>query len=645
MSVKSSKNLNSASASLSGLRSEQVEATIPGLYEWYRKTFEKAGWIILAIHKASAKPEYASKVSAYVAGITRLSQELQLRLSDPKNNNTIVRDFPEMIKSIEELKGFMSTMGNSLNQAPLSNDDVAIKDKSLYGLYKWFKHVFEKFGWMVLILNKLKYGAYVNQPTLETYMRNKLIMYSQSLEILYKSLAARRDTSNDLDVDNVKIDIDSMLRNLTILRNCVETNMIQTPSTGMIIKSIAPATVVPSVRASVVPSVLPSSVRSGTLLDVGSATSSVGSVTAAVDPTNLSATSAAPVPQRSARSLVPTVELPPGSRSSSRGLSYAPPASETSEVAPAILAAPVPQRSARSLLPTVELPPGSRSSSRGLSYAPPAAALDSPTSTVGSTVANLTDLSATSTVQSEIQPTGSRVGSRVGSLRQESPTATALLAAAAAADPVTATESSGTLIPMIDTPVSPAVASRGLSTRVPVPSARSNVLAPVPGSVALGSVAQRAQSSPSGLGVQTQNVLAPVPGSVALGSVAQRAQTLNVLAPVPGSFALGSVAQRAQSSPSGLGVQSVKNVPEFTVTESTPLSTGSNRSAADAVSRLVSALTTSTPPASRQASQSQLSATSTVNSPLPQQSQTLSATSATSATATLTPASSSSTLF
>ncbi len=429
------------SQSLSGLRTEHVEATLPGLYEWYRKTFEKAGWIILAIHKSSSKPEYATKVAAYVSGTNRLIDELKTRLSDPKNNQTIVRDFPNMIKDLEELKGFMSTMGNALKQAPLSNENVAVQDKSLYGLYKWFKHVFEKFGWMVLVLNKLKYGAYVNQPTLETYMRNKLIMYSQSLEILYKSLEARKNSSNDLDIDNVKIDINSMLRNLTILRNCAETNMIETPASGMVVRPIAPSQIVvpsavQSIVSSRVPSVVPSqrvSGRSGTLT-LDSPTSTVGSATAAILPANLSVTSAAPV-------------------SSFKPTSFRAADSVTSPIGSATAAVATADLSATSSAPV----PSSRVSSRVPS----------------------------SLKASAIQPSISRVPSSLRASIIQPPTEEAplsqsssqLLAAAAQAPVLSA--SSQTLIPMSDTPVSP------IASRIPTANRSSVVQVPsqVPGSL------------------------------------------------------------------------------------------------------------------------------------------------------------------
>jgi hypothetical protein len=646
------------SQSLSGLRTEQVEATLPGLYEWYRKTFEKAGWIILAIHKSSSKPDYATKVAAYVSGTNRLISELKTRLSDPKNNQTITRDFPNMVKDLEELKGFMSTMGNSLKQAALSAENIAVQDKSLYGLYKWFKHVFEKFGWMVLILNKLKYGAYVNQPTLETFMRNKLIMYSQSLEILYKSLEARRNSSNDLDIDNVKIDIESMLRNLTILRNCVETNMIETPSTGMVVRPIASSQIVAPFQGPV--PVTAASGRSGTLA-LDSPTSTVGSATAAVLPANLSATSAAPIGT-----------LRPSSfrvQPSLKAASFRAADSVTSPAGSTTAAIATDDLSATSAAPVGSLRVVDSATSPAGSATAAAAAAANLSATSAAPVGSFR---ASTLRPSTLRPSSLRVPSLRASTIQPSTRASSLKASSiqpqndqlpidqsplsqssiglleAAAQAQVLSPNSQTLIPMSDTPVSPPMGSRVSGMVAPVSLRAPPVVTPaslrvqVPDVVTPGSL-----RVPVPAGITPASLRSSVipPGSLRASSVADIPMPLPVApaslsglsgmeAPaasmkVPSYIApvvsgMGNVAQTLSRAvnmavPSSLRAVDSPQIPNITVTSASNagLDTQSVKSAeAEAISRLLQAQSASQSPQTVTQSARQTPQTLSATSPL-----------------------------
>ena len=126
--------------------SEQMHSTLVGLNEWYKFTFEKAGWVVLAINKTS-ESSYLDKINSYKNGIKRLIRNLNSRLANPQGNNTISRDYPPMIENLVQLLNFIETMNPNIQTASLS-DDLAIRDISLYALQNWFKHVFEKFGWM-----------------------------------------------------------------------------------------------------------------------------------------------------------------------------------------------------------------------------------------------------------------------------------------------------------------------------------------------------------------------------------------------------------------------------------------------------------------------------------------------------------------
>jgi hypothetical protein len=214
--------------------SEQLHSTLNGLNEWYKRTFEQAGWVVLAVHKTSSDSSYGEKVNTYKNSIKRLIKHINSRLSNPQGNNTIVRDFPTMIANLTELKSFFDNM-ESINENVETIGDVAIPDITLYALQNYFKHVFHKLGWMVLTNNKLKARVYSSKPELEQHMQQKLRMYKSCLNILHQSLIERLKTSNDVDKANVEYDLASMIRNIKLLRGCVEAhltydNMILSPA-------------------------------------------------------------------------------------------------------------------------------------------------------------------------------------------------------------------------------------------------------------------------------------------------------------------------------------------------------------------------------------------------------------------------------
>jgi hypothetical protein len=58
-------------------------------------------------------------------------------------------------------------------------------------------------------------------------MRNKLDNYSESLDILLESIKHRADTSTDIDIENLKHDLNVMYNNIKILNGSVK-NLLQT---------------------------------------------------------------------------------------------------------------------------------------------------------------------------------------------------------------------------------------------------------------------------------------------------------------------------------------------------------------------------------------------------------------------------------
>ena len=304
--------------------SEQNHSTLHGLDHWFKYTFEKLGWVVLAIHK-NKDESHSDKVKAYKSSVKRLINNLNSRLSNPQGNNTIVRDYPVMIEDLKLLLQFVENMSSSLSEAPKNEADLAAEDATLCGLQNWFRHIFEKFGWMVLTANRINSGRYANKPVLEQHKRNKINMYKQGIDILYQSLLHRLTTTNDVDKSNVEFDLASMIRNLKILRNCVEAHIVLKPVESRVTSVPAEIPIISASRFSATPDVpdVSASRLSATSPDVSrksrSSRSSILPVnTSATSPdvpdvsaSRLSTTSTTEVPRKST---VPITSLPKTSK-------------------------------------------------------------------------------------------------------------------------------------------------------------------------------------------------------------------------------------------------------------------------------------------------------------------------------------------
>ena len=209
--------------------SEQVHATLHGLHEWFKHTFEKAGWMVLAHQRSSNDKTYQSKLDSYVEGINRLTKYLQARSSNPRGNNTIEKDFPVMIKNLGHLSNFVTSLRTQKlsDVSTPSGKNLAVKDMTLCAMQHYYRHVFEKYGWMVLTKAKLNNGDYKSQPDLEKHKQKKLKLYGESLDILSQSLNHRIETTTDLDKDNVKVDLESMIRNVNVLKSCFNEHLMK----------------------------------------------------------------------------------------------------------------------------------------------------------------------------------------------------------------------------------------------------------------------------------------------------------------------------------------------------------------------------------------------------------------------------------
>ena len=182
------------------------DSTLQYLEKMFVKLFEKAGWMILAHHKTSQNEEYVKKLDGYIASIKHLLKDIEARINNPRGNNTISRDLPTMHDNLNNLLTFITNISTT-EMLDADEEDGAIEDMSLQWMRHYYIHVFEKFGWMILLKTNLDNGNYTSKSKLEKYMRNKLDNYSDSLDILLQSIKFRVDTSKDIDIENLKLNL------------------------------------------------------------------------------------------------------------------------------------------------------------------------------------------------------------------------------------------------------------------------------------------------------------------------------------------------------------------------------------------------------------------------------------------------------
>lgn len=197
------------------------DSTLCGLQKWFVYTFEKAGWIMLSHHKSSKNMAYIKKVDSYVSSIHKLLDDIKQRIDNPRGNGTVSRDFLTMHKNITHLKNYMANL-TSVEPLDSSGNNLSIDDMSLQWMKHKYHHLFEKFGWMVLVKAQLDNEHYSSKPDLANAMKHKLNMYSQWIDILLQSIKHRIETSNDIDSENLKHDLLVMHNNVKILNGAVK---------------------------------------------------------------------------------------------------------------------------------------------------------------------------------------------------------------------------------------------------------------------------------------------------------------------------------------------------------------------------------------------------------------------------------------
>ena len=202
------------------------DTTLTYLDRMFVKVFEKAGWMVLTHYKMSQDDDYVKKLDGYIASIKKLIKDVNEHINNPRGNNTLKRDLPTMHENLEYLLNYFNNITN-VEPLDVTSEDGSIEDMSLQWMRHFYVHVFEKFGWMILLKSNLDNGHYANKSKLEKYMRNKLDNYSESIEILLESIKHRANTSDDIDVENLKHDLNVMHYNIKILNGAVK-NLLQT---------------------------------------------------------------------------------------------------------------------------------------------------------------------------------------------------------------------------------------------------------------------------------------------------------------------------------------------------------------------------------------------------------------------------------
>ena len=126
---------------------------------------------------------------------------------------------------VDELRQTMNELTKShLEKVNVEVDDKSSEDVTLCGVHHWYQHVFEKFGWMILLTNKLK--RIPSNTFYFNFVKDKLELYTREVHVLIASLKHRATTSNDVDKENVIGDLNLMAQNLEILLSAH--NIVQT---------------------------------------------------------------------------------------------------------------------------------------------------------------------------------------------------------------------------------------------------------------------------------------------------------------------------------------------------------------------------------------------------------------------------------
>ena len=200
-----------------------IETTMYGLQKWRKSKFKKLGWMFLAMHKHNL----IKNVQQYHCGLVRLRDSLvakKVSLSDAYKKD----DIEILLSDVDILINFCSNniMGGSFNLMGINPLDITTIDPrfpldsidvTTCGLCGWYKHCFEKLGWMLLAKYKYK-------------LLGKIDHYYYGLIILAKSIKTKHDKLSSYgETDKVR-DFKIMLENVIMLVNFVNATLMKNGS-------------------------------------------------------------------------------------------------------------------------------------------------------------------------------------------------------------------------------------------------------------------------------------------------------------------------------------------------------------------------------------------------------------------------------
>lgn len=207
--------------------------TYNSLLKWYKKEVEKFGWLIILKNESflnhtgkTEKTKFCTyKIYLYIKTLEKLlytidNKILSVTCNDKKNDLEIMKlklsiFIPYVSQYLSDLK-YQSFNSDTINE---TNDIISVNnsyDITFHGISKWFKHIVEKFGWMVMFCQDINKD--LNDAK---YKKLKIDNYIKSLNILLNSTKFKiQKYTNESNYNIIQID------DLKIITNKLQNNFI-----------------------------------------------------------------------------------------------------------------------------------------------------------------------------------------------------------------------------------------------------------------------------------------------------------------------------------------------------------------------------------------------------------------------------------
>lgn len=134
---------------------ESLDITFRGLGEWYKKLFEKLGWILLSLGRRDT-----DKLLWYQRSLYRFMDKAENKLAQTVSVDK-QNDIKIMLNNIYTLKLFVDHLVDEhldgeimKSKQKIKLDSIKPKRMTSKGLFNWYESIFEKVGWMILSLRR-----------------------------------------------------------------------------------------------------------------------------------------------------------------------------------------------------------------------------------------------------------------------------------------------------------------------------------------------------------------------------------------------------------------------------------------------------------------------------------------------------------